>query len=200
MSKDFVVYIDLDETLIHSQSYWKSNTKDFQWAVAQNVSTSEYSYFSQSDFKKAKFSKQKSIERDFYSIKWKRLGQEYYVHKFRTRIRPEAKEFLAALRKEGYETVMLTKANFVYAQIMNDIFELGFDKIVAREHWFRNAAFLPDKKNVLIDNLEQSKNEKMGWLGRTNLLYIKVPDFYGYKNEKKINTDAILLTIKLLKT
>ena len=193
-----IIYVDLDETLIHTESHWKSNTRDLQFAITTNVSTGEYRYFSQKDFKEANFIQMKALHEDHYMVRrWRKDGAEYYVNKFRTKLRPEAKEFLTELRNLGYDVQMLTKASFGYAKILNDLFEFGFETIIAKEHWYGLAAITPTDKNILIDNLRFSDNEKMRWLGKTNIGYIKVPDFYGAKYEQKIVAQNIIDLIKI---
>jgi hypothetical protein len=107
-------------------------------------------------------------------------------------VRPDAHEFLDALRRLG-EVRLLTTATRAYAEAMNTHFKLGFtaETITAREDWmefspglaqsYRPRGLSVDPAGVVIDDDAESIHVrlKLAYLGSRSL--VTVPCYRGSK-------------------
>jgi NLI interacting factor-like phosphatase len=172
-SKNLNIFVDLDETLIHTLGMvpYTKNRRD-------NDSGIELS------------SKKPETNDKFADTPIKVVvGKEmYHTH---TILRPGANYLLFRLREIGH-VYMLTRADKYYAQAMNEAFSFAFnkDRIFDREYvnkWkYKNPEIKIDiGKNVLIDDLDPRDNfEKIAFIKRFGTAkYIKVDAFYGFRDE-----------------
>jgi NLI interacting factor-like phosphatase len=166
-----LIFVDLDETLIHSLGMvpFTKSRRDNDLGIEL-------------------LSKEPKVDDKFADTPIKVVvGKEmYHTH---TILRPGANYLLFRLREIGH-VYMLTRADKYYAQAMNKVFGFAFneDRIFDREYvnkWKYKNPELPKGNTFLIDDLDDFDNfEKISFINKFGpSKYIKVSGFYGWKEE-----------------
>jgi NLI interacting factor-like phosphatase len=166
-----LIFIDLDETLIHSLGMvpFTKSRRDNDPGVEL-------------------LSKEPKADDKFADTPIKVVvGKNmYHTH---TILRPGANYLLFRLREIGH-VYMLTRADKYYAQAMNEAFSFAFnkDRIFDREYvnkWKYNNPELPKGNTFLIDDLNDFDNfEKISFINKFGpSKYIKVDPFFGKKEQ-----------------
>ena len=172
-----LIFVDLDETLIHSLGMvpFTKSRRDNDLGIEL-------------------LSKEPKVDDKFADTPIKVVvGKEmYHTH---TILRPGANYLLLRIREIGH-VYMLTRADKYYAQAMNKVFGFAFneDRIFDREYvnkWKYKNPKLPKGNTFLIDDLDDFDNfEKISFINKFGpSKYIKVSGFYGWKEEGFTHSD-----------
>ena len=186
MSTKKLIFVDLDETLIHSLGmvpFTKSRRDNDPGVKLSSKEPKADDKFADTPIKVV-------------------VGKDIY-HTY-TILRPGANYLLFRLREIGH-VYMLTRADKYYAQAMNKVFGFAFneDKIFDREYvnkWKYKNPELPKGNTFLIDDLNDFDNfEKISFINKFGpSKYIKVDPFYGKREESLTHAiiDNIINTIQ----
>jgi NLI interacting factor-like phosphatase len=162
-----LIFVDLDETLIHSLGMvpFTKSRRDSDPGIES-------------------LSKEPKADDKFADTPIKVVVGKDMYHTY-TILRPGANYLLFRLREIGH-VYMLTRADKYYAQAMNKVFGFAFDedRIFDREYvnkWKYKNPELPKGNTFLIDDLNDFDNfEKISFINKFGpSKYIKVDPFFG---------------------